>query len=126
MAFASCGGDPDQTVDWVKQAIHLAPQGPPAGPEFYPQGLGIALYFADRCDEAISVIQGLKSKPLESLAACQVRVGQLGQARSTMAEFIKQNPGWTLKSEIAFPFPFAPPLQKRWLDDIGAAGLPEG
>jgi Tfp pilus assembly protein PilF len=73
----------------------------------------------------ISVTQGLKDQPLENLAACQVRLGQLDQARSTMAQFVEKNPGWTLKNEAAFPFQMSPPLRRVWLHDLQSAGLPE-
>jgi hypothetical protein len=51
------------------------------------QDLGRQLRVAKRSAPLLDQQKG------ETRAACQVLVGQLGQARSTMAEFIKQNPG---------------------------------
>jgi adenylate cyclase len=122
--LAECG-KPAEAVALAKEAVRLAPDGLPGQPEQYKQTLVWTLYLADRCSEAIGVIRDLKSKPLETLAACHVRLGQVELARSAMASFVKDNPGWTLKGEQAIPIQMSPKLRQRWFEDIRTACLPE-
>jgi hypothetical protein len=74
----------------------------------------------------VAVIDKMENKPLLTLAASYVRLGQLEEARTTMAMFIKSNPDWTLRDEKASPFQSVDPLRQRYFDDVRAAGLPEG
>ena len=122
--LAECGS-PDEAIAKAKDAIRREPDGPPYVPEYYTRTLAWASYLADRCGDAIAVIQNMQNKPLEILAACYVREGKLDQARSTMAAFVKDNPHWTLRDEQAFPIQIADNLRQRWFEDIRAAGLPE-
>jgi hypothetical protein len=122
--LAECGS-PEEAIAKAKEAIRREPDGPPYVPEYYTRALAWASYLADRCGDAIAVIQNMENKPLEILAACYVRQGQLDQARSTMAAFVKDNSHWTLKDEQSFPMQIADDLRRRWFDDIRTAGLPE-
>jgi adenylate cyclase len=121
---AECG-KPDEGVQWATDAAQREPGGLPAQPDFYKVALIWADYLADRCQDALLIAESMKNKPSETLAACYVRLGKLDLARSTMAAFAKDNPGWTLKNEQTFPIQIAPELRKRWFDDIRTAGLPE-
>jgi hypothetical protein len=67
----------------------------------------------------------LKEKPRLTLAASYVHLGRLDEARVIVAEFVRDNPDWTVTSERDFPFNPVQPLRQRWLDDLRAAGLPE-
>ena len=64
------------------------------------------------------------------LAAAEVRSGKLDDARAHIAEFIKQNPSWTIKVEANFPAgqqpSMVPELLGPYLDDLRKAGVPEG
>jgi adenylate cyclase len=123
--LAECG-NPDEGVAQAKDAIRREPAGPPYRPDMYVSALAWASYLADRCPDAIAIIRDLKDSWLrEVLAACYVRLGQTDQARSTMADFVKDNPGWTLNGEQTFPMQIADALRQRWFEDIRAAGLPE-
>jgi hypothetical protein len=121
---AECG-KPDDGVAWAMDADRREPGGLPAQPGLYKRVLVWAYYLDDRCGDALSIIEELEPKPLETLAACYVRVDQLDLARSTMAAFVKDNSGWTLKNEQDSPIQIAPALRQRWFDDIRTAGLPE-
>jgi adenylate cyclase len=118
-------GKPDEGIAWATDAAHREPGGLPAQLEFYKRALVWAGYLADRCPAAVAIMEGLESKPLEILAACYVRLGQFDPARHTMADFAKDNAGWTMTSEHAVPIQMRPGLRNRWFADIRAAGLPE-
>ncbi len=122
--MAECGS-PQEAIEWAKESIRREPDGPPHSPENYTRALAWASYLAGRYQDAVSVIESMNNKPPLILAASQLRLGQLEQARSTMAAFVKDNPDWTLTEEAAIPIPIIDPLQQRWLDDLRAAGLPE-
>lgn len=122
--FAECGGSLDEAIQWTKESILREPEGPPHAPEYYVNALAWISYLADRCGDAITIIQAMKDQPLMTLAACQVRLGEPDAARSTMAAYVKNNPEWTVKNEASYPM--IDPLLQRWLEDIRAAGLPEG
>lgn len=122
--LANCG-HPDEAVAQANDAIRLQPNGPPDEPDYYRGALAWGSYLAGRCEDAIGVLEDMERKPLTTLAACYVRLGRLDRARSTMADFVKDNPGWTIKEEQAFPFQIAATLRQRWFEDIRTAGLPE-
>jgi TolB-like protein len=122
--LVECGGSAEEAAAWARESIDRQPEGPPHSPEFYLEALAYALYFANHCEDALAVIEGMKDQPLRNLAACQVRLGRLDAARSTMAACLKQDPGWNAKAEAAYPM--VKSLQAKWLSDLRAAGLPEG
>jgi TolB-like protein len=123
--YAACGGNPDEAIAWVKEAIRLDPEGPAAGPQFYVYTLALVSYLAGRYQEAANLIENEKLEMPLLLIASYVQLGRLDEARSNMEAFVKRNPDRTLKDEANFPFPLFDPLQQRWLDDLRAAGLPE-
>jgi DNA-binding SARP family transcriptional activator/TolB-like protein len=118
-------GKPSEAVEWAKEAVRIEPEGLPGSPQWYRESLAWSLYLADRCPEALSVIDELKDKPRMTLAACQVRVGRLDDARRTMADFVQHTPDWTLADEKGFPIQMVEPLRQRWFADMRAAGLPD-
>ncbi|MEZ5831564.1 MAG: BTAD domain-containing putative transcriptional regulator [Dongiaceae bacterium] len=122
--IAVCG-NPDKGVEWAEKAMLQQPDGPPEAPDFHKDALSWALYLADRCGDVLPVIESMQNTPLQVLAACQVRLGRLEDARRAMAAFVEANPGWTLRDEAAFPLKMAPPMLDRWLADLRAAGMPE-
>jgi tetratricopeptide (TPR) repeat protein len=121
--LAECGGNLDEAIRWTKQAIELQPDGPPHDPEYYMTVMAWIYYLGERCGDAVAVIQTMKNQPLMTLAVCQVQLGQREAAQRTMAAYVKDNPGWTVQNEVAYPM--VEPLQQRWVKDIRAAGLPE-
>jgi TolB-like protein len=125
--MARCG-NPKEAVEWAKQATRLDPAGPPSWPAYYAWTLAWVSYLAGEYQAAASVIQGMADadKPLMILAACYIQLGRLDEARSTMASFVKSKPDWTLKDEEELLFQPIESLRQRWLDDLRAAGLPDG
>ena len=122
--LAECG-KPDEAVAWATDAVRREPGGSPDLPDLYKRELVWADYLADRCQEAVPIMERLEPKPMEALAACYLRLGRFDLARSTMAVFVKDKPGWTLKNEQTLPSQMAPALRQRWFDDIITAGLPQ-
>jgi class 3 adenylate cyclase/TolB-like protein len=121
---ADCG-KPEAGIEWAKKAIRLNPGGPPWGAESNLQALAWASYLAGRYEEAVKVISGLKARMPLTLAASYVHLGRLDDARAIVADFVRDNPGWTVRSERDLPFNPVGSLRQRWLDDLRAAGLPE-
>ena len=103
-------------------------------PRRQPNGLvfrksGIAYYLADRPADAVTQLQKMKQPDKLILAAAYVRLGNLDEARTLVAQHIKDDPDWTLEDEAVFPSgkqpSFVEPLLKRYLADLATAGLPE-
>jgi hypothetical protein len=59
------------------------------------------------------------------LAAIYVRLGNLEKARETVAEFLREEPQYTLKRERIWPYQDRAMLEK-FISDLRSAGLPEG
>jgi TolB-like protein len=121
---ADCG-KPETAIELAKDAIRLNPKGPPWGAESNLQALAWASYLAGRYEEAVTVIANLKAQMPLTLAASYIHLGRLDEARGIVAEFARDNPGWTVASERESPFNPVEPLRQRWLDDLRVAGLPE-
>jgi hypothetical protein len=119
MALAECG-NPQEAVAWAKESIRRQPDGPSFWPDYYVYGLAWASYLAGHYDDCVKIIQGMEGGPSEILAACYVRLGQPQQARDTLAAFLKDRPDWIASDETVIPI--ADDLQRRWFDDIRAAG----
>ena len=62
-----------------------------------------------------------------SLATTYVRLGRLEEARAVVAEFLKNDPDYTLeKLRLNIKGKFINPAdEKRLIDDLRKAGLPE-
>jgi len=118
-AMAECG-EPEEAIAWAKESIRQQPEGPPFWPEYYVWALAWATYLAGHYDDCVKVIQTMQGGAPEVLAACYVRLGQTQQARDTLAAFLKENPDWVASNNTVIPI--AADLQRRWFDDIRAAG----
>jgi tetratricopeptide (TPR) repeat protein len=117
--WLATAGRTDRAIEWAKEAIRRDPKDP----EWWIGNLAWAYYLAGRYDEALAELHKMsKPGPLQ-LAVVQVRLGQVGEARAAVAEFLKVNPGYTLEKEARWPL--REPLKQAYLDDLRAAGLPE-
>ena len=121
---ADCG-DPDQAAEWAQKAIRLNPVGPPWGAEAHVDALAWALYYAGRYQEAAATMGRMKEPSPLLLAATDLHLGNVAEARSRMAAWVKDNPGWTLKGEADYPIKPVDRFRQRWLDDMRAVGMPE-
>ena len=120
-------GHADEAIVWLEDALRHDPK--PL--DWYFSNLALAYYLAGRPEDAIAVFAEHKipwATPI--LAAAEVRSGKLDDARAHIAEFIKQNPSWTIKVEANFPAgqqpSMVPELLGPYLDDLRKAGVPEG
>ena len=113
-------GVTNQAIEWAKEAIRRDP----GGPEWlYVGTLAWAYYLAGRPEDALAELQKMSQPVPLTLAAVQVRLGRVDEARAVVAEFVKGNPGWTLEDEASFPL--KEPLKQSYLDDLRKAGMPE-
>jgi adenylate cyclase len=117
--LAECG-DPGEAIAWAKESIRRQPEGPSFWPDYYVYGLAWASYLAGQYDDCVKIIQGMEGGPSDILAACYIGLGQPQQARDTLAVFLKDSPDWVASDETVIPI--ANDLQRRWFDDIRAAG----
>jgi tetratricopeptide (TPR) repeat protein len=123
--FMGNAGRTDQAVEWAQMAIRLDPKGQP----WFRYNLAWALYLAGRPEEALVEYEKYGGPATTNLAAIYVRLGRMEEARATIAELLKSNPDYTLKTEATWPAgkmpQLAEPLQQAFLDDVRKAGLPD-
>ncbi len=120
-------GDYDDAVSNAELARRLHP----IAPEYYTYVHGQALYAAGRLQEADDVLQEcLMRAPREPeclliRAAVQADLGNLEEARSTMALLLEVNPGFSLESEREYRRFGNSPLMDRFLTQLSLARAPE-
>jgi adenylate cyclase len=136
-------GDPDSLMALAKAQVRFGAYAEavgnaerarrlhPMAPTYYAYVHGQALYAADRAEEADEILAGcLLSAPrdpncLRIRAAVQVRRGQLGEARETMAQLVKADSSFSLASEATYRRFGDSPLMERYLADLARAQAPE-
>ncbi len=118
--WLAAAGRTDEAIAWLEGALRRDPHGPP----WWTGNLAWAYYLGGRYEDALGEWHKM-SKPWPlGLAVVQVRLGRVGEARATVAEFLKDDPGWTLKKEARWPL--IEPLKQSYLEDLRQAGLPDG
>jgi adenylate cyclase len=127
-ALADIGRFDDATIHH-DQAMHLGQRDP-----ILPMMMGrrgASLYWAGRYEEAIEVMNQATSNPNAQLwqyfaviAASLVKLGRMDEARDTIEQVRKVNPGITLKTVREFAFSGTENLD-RFVADLREAGLPE-
>jgi adenylate cyclase len=108
-------------------AVERAMRYNPIHPDWYLWTLGMALYHAGRFEEALSALRKVGDPPnllRRHLAATYVRLGRMGEARRVAAEFLKQDPTYTLQREQNWPYKDRDML-RAFVADLRDAGLPE-
>lgn len=112
------------------ERLHLAMRLNPHYPDWWNWNLADCYYFLGDYETAHTTL--LKQNPFPNLArrllaAIYVRMGKMDEARASIAEFLKNEPGYTMEDlRLNFDGKFTDPaLLKQALDDVRAAGLPE-
>jgi TolB-like protein len=118
-------GKTDEAIAWAREAMRLDPKGP----EWYRWNLAWALYHGGHAQDALAEFHKLTKTWAPNLAAVYVRAGQVDAARTLIGEFIKSNPGFTIRDEAYWPSNKHPqlkePLQQAYVSDLRQAGLSE-
>ncbi len=118
-------GRPLEGIKWIDRALELDP----LHPENYYANLGIALHCARRYRDAIKVfkrVPQLQEAHHAYLAACHAQLGDTRQAEEHAAKVLALNPDFTI-SRLGRVLSYKHETDaKRYLDDLRAAGLPEG
>jgi len=110
--------------------LQLARGIDPNPPDWYDWNLAWAQYILGDCETALVTYMRMASPSnltRRTLASIYVCLGQQGKAEATIAEFLKQAPGYRIanvRSYMEREFKDTASLQK-WLDDLRIAGLPE-
>lgn len=91
--------------------------------------LGWAYWQNHECEKGLDAMMAMSAPPaasLSMLAALQVCLGELDQARKTMTAFLESRPGYSLADEIRLnPQDWKPEgTRERWLDSMRRAGMP--
>jgi len=110
----------DEAIAWGQEAIQRDPHPMP----WWFTNVSWAQYLAGRSEEALATIEKASEPWLPTMAAIQVRLGRLDDARATIARFTQQRPNYKLKTEAAFS-PVREDLLRGYLDDLRKAGMPE-
>jgi adenylate cyclase len=118
--WLAAAGRTDEAIAWIEGALRRDPQGPP----WWTGNLAWAYYLGGRYEDSLGEWHKMSKPSRLGLAAVQVRLGRVGEARATVAEFRKDNPGWTLEKEARWPL--IEPLKQNYLEDLRQAGLPDG
>ncbi len=116
-------GQAEEAVSRLQKAMRLNPKHP----DWYHWQLGWALYFAERYEEALASINNIGTIPngaRRTLAPVLVRLGRTDEARAVMAEFLENEPGYSLEDMKVWPFRHKEYLE-RWTEDQRKAGAPE-
>jgi adenylate cyclase len=118
------GGRPREAIDHAERAMRMDPVSSDA----HLWTLAIALYHAGDCERALTTLLRMANPPTPAkrhLAAIYVQLGNLEKARETAAEFLHEEPQYTLKRERIWPYQDGAMLEK-FISDLRSAGLPEG
>lgn len=116
-------GNAEEAVESIKKAMRLNP----VYPDWYTQGLMIALYSDKRYEEVIELSTTINVRHLTTLlllAGSYALLGQLDNAKTTVANVLEENPGFSLRKwseNLSFS---DPDDLDHYLDGLRKAGLP--
>jgi adenylate cyclase len=122
--FLSYAGRSEEAVASVKRAMRLDPHHP----DWYWQGLGLALWVGGQYTNAISAfnsIANLVDFDYAYLAACCVSIGEIDQAKSYVTELLRIKPDATVRYYKKSANYKNDADLERFLDALRKAGLPE-
>jgi TolB-like protein/class 3 adenylate cyclase/Flp pilus assembly protein TadD len=119
-------GKSDEAVLRLGQAIRMNPYHQ----DWYLWNLGFALYFSGKYEESIAALKKMKIMPnlvRRHLAAAYVRLGQIDQSRTVIADFLENDPDYTIGNvRLNYNGKFSNPDDlERFIEDLKTAGLPE-
>ncbi len=116
-------GRAEEAISRTKAAIRLNPRHP----DWYLWNLGWAQYFAEQYEDALASLKKMNKTPngaRRTLAPVLVRLGRLDEARAVIAEFVQNEPDYSLENVETIPFEHKEYLE-RWTKDLLKAGIPE-
>ena len=116
-------GRAQEGIARMNAAIRLNPRHP----DWYLWNLGWAQYFAEQYEDALASLKKMNKMPngaRRTLAPVLVRLGRLDEARTMIAEFVQNEPDYSLEDLEATPFEHKE-YQERWIEDLRKAGLPD-
>jgi tetratricopeptide (TPR) repeat protein len=116
-------GEPNRAIVQILDAMARNPNFP----YWYWWNLGRGLYMAKRYQEAIDTIGKINDPPNDVrliTAASEAQLGNLGSAKSIMAEFSRDDPNWSIEKSAAYPYGSESDRQ-HWIDGLRKAGLKE-
>jgi len=123
--FLTFAGRIHRAIEWLEEAIRR--DANPA--DWYFGALAFAYYNSGRPADAVMQFQKMKQPWKLNLAAAYARAGKLDEAHGIVAQFVKDNPGYTLKDEAVWPTrkqpQFPESILSPYLADLAKAGLPE-
>jgi len=117
-------GEAEEAVESIKKAMRLNP----VYPDWYIQGLMIALYSARRYEEVIEFSRTITVRHLTTnliLAGSYAQLGQLDEAKIPAAGVLEENPDFSLhlwSENLSFENPAD---LEHYLDGLRKAGFPE-
>lgn len=118
-------GDTDQALELIDRLERIDP--------LYQFGVrwtkARALWQAGNCDQALDTFRSAPSMPIAAnkmFAAIQQCLGDQQEAAKAIAEYIADNPNWTLSRERSANTGMwtAPGVLERWLAALEASGMP--
>jgi adenylate cyclase len=118
-------GPPEESIEWIKQAMRLNPR---YGPR-YLVGLGWAYVIAERYEEALVPLQ--QALPLMpnnlqlhwALVMCYVELGREEEARASAAEMLRIAPHFSTETSRTFSLNKDPARTEHQLAALHRAGL---
>jgi tetratricopeptide (TPR) repeat protein len=112
----------NEAIHNVERAMRLNP----IYPDSYMWTMGTALYHCGQYDAAAAALSRIAQPPnlvRRHLAATYVRLGEVDKAREVAAEFLRNDPEYTLDRENIWPYKDAR-VAEAFLADLRDAGLP--
>jgi adenylate cyclase len=116
-------GRVDEAVKHVERAMRLNP----IYPDWYLWTMGIVLYHAGEYERALTSLMKTGNPPnlaRRHLAATNVRLGRLAEARRVAAKFMENDPDYTLDRERVWPYKDES-MREALMADLRRAGLPD-
>ncbi len=116
-------GRVDEAVQHVERAMRLNP----IYPDWYLWTLGIVLYHAGEYQRALEALLKMSNPANLSrrhLIATNVRLGRMAEARRVAAEFMANEPTYTLDRERVWPYRDEA-MREQLVADLRSAGLPD-
>jgi len=116
-------GRAEEALEHCQRAIRLNPNCP----DFYRWNLGFTYFHLGRYEDALVSLEQMTSpdQARRLLAASYAHLGRLNEARSVAEEFMKVNPGFSIR-EWARTEPYTDPNERqRYVSGLRKAGLPE-
>jgi len=117
------GGRKHEAVDQILDAIKRNPEVP----YWYFWNLARAYYMVGEYQKALDSIAKIADPPNDVLlieGAARAQLGDMDTARVKMAEFSKNDPGWSVEKSAAYHYADDADRQ-HWLDGLRKAGLKE-